>query len=78
MASETDKIWFSNNIEKLEAQYKGQYIAIHNEKVIANSDNFDTLSEMIMELKKSSKIKGIPIVVRASKKNPAAINIPSI
>lgn len=78
MASETDKLWFEQNIEQLEEQYKGQFIAILNEKVIAHSDHFDELSDITLKLKKAGKLKGVPIIARASKKNPAAIKIPSI
>lgn len=77
MASEADKIWFRHNIEKLEEQYKGQLIAILDEKVIAQADDLDEISDTIVELKKSGKIMGVPIIVRASKKNSAVVRIPS-
>ncbi len=78
LSSETDKMWFEHNIEKLEEQYQGQFIAILNEKVIAHTNNSDEIAKILLELKKSGKIKGFPIIVRASKKNPASIKIPSI
>ena len=78
MSSKIDKIWFEQNIEKLEAQYQGQFIAILNEEVIAHTNNSDEISKILLNLKKSGKLKGFPIIVRASKKNPASIKIPSI
>ena len=78
MASEIDKVWFEKHLDALEEEYKGHFIAILNEKVIAHSENYEDLSDLVLNLKNSGKISGIPIIARASKKNPAAIKIPSI
>jgi len=78
MVNEADKIWFEENLEAMEEKYQGQYIAILNKKVIAHTNNSEAITTILLDLKKSGKLKGFPIIARASKKNPASIKIPSI
>ena len=77
MSSDTDKIWFDKNLGELEEQFKGQFVAILNEEVITSSADYDELGDTLIKLKKLGRLQGIPLVARASKKNPAAIKIPS-
>ena len=78
MVNEADKIWFEENLEALEEQFQGQYIVILNKKVIAHTNNSEAITTILLELKKSGKLKGFPIIARASKQNPASIKIPTI
>jgi hypothetical protein len=73
MTAETDLIWFKDNLEKI----KGKFIAILNKEIIASSGNYNDLSKIISELKNSHKLVGVPLCVRASKKDFATIKIPS-
>ena len=78
MVNEEDKIWFEANLEALEAEFQGQFIAILNKKVIAHTNKSEEITKILFDLKKAGKLKGFPIIARASKRNPASIKIPSI
>jgi|SRR3989304_7785625 len=42
--------WLSNNLEKIEKEYSGKWIAVQNEKVIESSNNLPELLEKIRHI----------------------------